>query len=259
MKAMNYLLVGGVAALIIAERVFARRPGREAEPRRTLRNLALGATALAVVQTIEAPLTAALAARGERTGTGLVRLLPQPLRDLAAFLLLDWSMYLWHRATHRVPLLWRLHRVHHLDRDLDMSTALRFHMLDMLVSQGLRVAQLRLIGPSPAAWRAWSGFFGAAVLFHHSNLALSPQLERRLRLVLVTPAMHDIHHNAERDRTDSNWSSGLSLWDRLHGSWRGDLDLAVAIGIPAYGPADARLETSMRMPFLPPRDDWTAA
>ena len=244
-----------VAGLLIAERTRPRRPRTQAEPARTVRNLVLGGLAMTVVATLQQPRARALAVRVEADRLGLAQRLPTPwLRDAAAFLALDYTMYLWHVATHRVPLLWRLHLVHHLDLDMDASTALRFHAVDMAVSVPLRLAQVRLLGVSPRALAAWEAFFNASVLFHHSNLRLPG--DAALAWLLTTPGMHDIHHRAEPDATNANWSSGLSVWDRLHGTLR-LTPSAAGIGVAAYrDPADTTLVAALALPFVPQRDAW---
>ncbi|MBP0443828.1 sterol desaturase family protein [Roseomonas sp. SSH11] len=247
-------------AIFLAERRAPLRRRGQAEPARTLRNLAMGALSMAVVAAVEGPVTRRLARHAEGRRRGLAQCLPLPAwaRDAAAFLLMDYTIYLWHVLTHKVPALWRLHLVHHIDLDLDASTALRFHAVDMLVSVPWRAAQVALLGVSPRALRAWQGFFFLSVLFHHSNLRLPARLERVLALVLTTPRMHGIHHSTVREETDSNWSSGLSFWDRLHGTFR--LDVAqrdLRIGVPAYrDPAETALRPSLAMPFRAQRDDW---
>lgn len=247
-------VVAGVAlaALLIAERRRPHRVRTQAGPQRTLINLALGGAALAVVAGGQGG-TQRLAGRVAARRRGLAQALPTPLlRDAAAFLLLDYTMYLWHVATHRVPVLWRLHRVHHVDLDMDASTALRFHAADMALSIPLRRAQVRLLGVSPRALAVWEAFFGASVLFHHANLRLAG--DARLAWLLTTPGMHDIHHRADQLATDSNWSSGLSLWDRLHGTLR-LTPSAAPIGVPGY-PGAVGLRDLLALPFTPGRDDW---
>ncbi len=255
------LAVAGVAALLLAERQRPLRRPTQREPARLARNLVMGALSMAVVALAEGPLVRRLVARGERRGWGLVRRLPLPAlaRDAAAVLALDYTIYLWHVLTHKVPLLWRFHLVHHVDLDLDSSTALRFHAVDMLISIPWRAAQVLLIGPSQRAFTAWQGFFFASVLFHHSNLRLPARLERGLAAVLTTPRMHGIHHAAVRALTHSNWSSGLSLWDHLHGTFRLDVpQRAIRVGVPAFrDPAQTRLAPSLAQPFRRQRDAWT--
>ncbi|HYZ63223.1 MAG TPA: sterol desaturase family protein [Acetobacteraceae bacterium] len=255
------LLIGAFAlAVIVGERRYRLRRPTQAEPRRSARNVALGALALATVQTFENPVVQPLASCVERRRIGLAQRLPVPAwaRDGLAFLLLDYSIYLWHILTHRVPALWRFHLVHHIDMDLDSTTALRFHAADMAISVPYRAAQVVLLGASPRALRLWRAFFFLSVMFHHSNLRLPFRLERVLARVLTTPRMHGIHHSTVRSQTETNWSSGLSVWDHLHGTFRLDVPQdAIRIGVPAYrDPAELAVVPSLLMPFLPERDAW---
>lgn len=247
---------GALLGLLVLERTRALRPRAEPGSRRLARNALLGAMSLGVVQVLQQPMAEPLAQLVERRRFGLAQRLPVPpiLRDAAAFLFLDWTIYLWHVGTHRVPALWRLHRVHHVDLDLDASTALRFHLVEMAVSIPYRAAQIILGGVSPRALQLWQSFFFAAVLFHHSNLRLPPALERRLGRLLVTPRMHGVHHHAVLRDTDSNWSSGLSIWDRLHGTYREAPQNAARIGVETYADP-VGIEESLRLPFQQ-RRDW---
>jgi hypothetical protein len=156
---------------------------------------------------------------------------------------MDYTIYLWHIATHHFAFLWRFHLVHHVDLDLDMTTALRFQAADMALSTPYPAVQVALIGVSPRALSVWQGWFFLSVLFHHSNLRLPERMERILALALTTPRMHGIHHSTVREETDPNWSSGFSFWDRLHGTFRNDVPQAeIAIGVPGYpDPAEIRL------------------
>jgi len=253
-------MAAAAVAIFVAERRWPLRGRTEAGAPRAARNVALGAMSIAVVALVQTPLTQPLAARAGRRRRGLVQRLPLPAwaRDALAFLLMDYTIYLWHRATHRSPFLWRFHLVHHLDLDLDSTTALRFHAADMAISVPYRLAQVALIGTSPRALRLWQSWFFLSVLFHHSNLRLPEALERILARLLTTPLMHGIHHSAAREETDSNWSSGLSIWDHLHGTFRCHRP-AVPIGLPAYRSADdVGLVRSLALPFSAQRDAWLA-
>ena len=253
-------LVVAAAAIFLAERRAPLRCPSQAEPSRTIRNLVMGALSMAVVAAVEGPVARGLARRAERRRTGLAQRLPLPTwgRDAVAFLLMDYTIYIWHVLTHKVPLLWRLHLVHHVDLDLDASTALRFHAVDMLVSLPWRAAQVALLGVSPRAFGVWQRFFFLSVLFHHSNTRLPERLEGALAWVLTTPRMHGIHHSTVREETDSNWTSGLSFWDRLHRTFRWDVrQHDLQIGVPAYrDPAELELCPSLEMPFRPQRNAW---
>jgi sterol desaturase/sphingolipid hydroxylase (fatty acid hydroxylase superfamily) len=242
-----WLAAAAITGLLLAERLRPKRLRTQPEPARTLTNLALGAMSLAVVAGVQRPLAERLAPRVVARRQGLAQALGGPAwqRDLVAMLLLDWSMYHWHVATHRVDWLWRLHRVHHIDMDMDASTALRFHALDVAISVPLRLAQVRLFGVSPRALAVWEGFFFASVLFHHADIDVPG--DDRLSLLLTTPGMHDIHHRADAESLDSNFSAGISLWDRLHGTFS-DKASPAPIGIPGGGPQG--LVAALEMPFV---------
>lgn len=252
-------LMGAAALAILAgERRRPLRGRTRPDLQRLPVNIAMGVMSMAAMAAVEAPLTRALARRVERDRLGVAQALPGPAwaRDAAGFLLMDYTTYVWHVLTHKVPWLWRLHLVHHLDLDLDASTALRFHAVDMVVSAPFRLAQVLVSGPGPRALELWRGWFFLSVLFHHSDLRLPKGWDRRLAWVVTTPRMHGIHHMAERDRTDSNWSSGLSFWDRLHGTFRLDVPQRdQPIGVKAYR-EPVGLRRSLRLPFGRQHDAW---
>ena len=256
--ATTFAMAAGAVAILVAERRHPLRRQTQAEPRRKLTNLALGITASLTISLAQTPVIEPLARRAVAKRHGLVQRLPLPdwARDGLGIVLMDYTFYLWHVLTHKVPALWRLHLVHHVDLDMDASTALRFHVVDMVVSAPWHFAQVALIGLSPRGVRLWRTFFYLSILFHHSNIRLPERWERRLARILTTPRMHGIHHSAVQDRTNSNWSSGLSWWDHLHRTFRLDVDQA-AIGVPAYREAaEVALRPALALPFRRQRNDW---
>jgi sterol desaturase/sphingolipid hydroxylase (fatty acid hydroxylase superfamily) len=136
----------------------------------------------------------------------------------ADLLLLDFLIYWWHRANHRVKFLWRFHAVHHLDGFLDTTSALRFHFGEVLLSALARAAVIAALGIPLASVLAFEALLLVATVFHHSNLKLPAPLERALAAVIVTPSIHWVHHHAVRRDTDANYATILSLWDPLFGS-----------------------------------------
>jgi sterol desaturase/sphingolipid hydroxylase (fatty acid hydroxylase superfamily) len=256
------LVAGTFLALALVER---RRPLRRAvEPGlpRTGRNFAIAALGAVAVQVAEMPIASRAARAVERHHWGLVKRLRLPLwlEVPVVLLLLDYTLYVWHVLTHRVPLLWRFHAVHHIDLDLDASTAVRFHFGELTVSTPWRVAQVLLIGVSPLTLSIWQTGLLMSILFHHSNVQLPIGVERRIGRVFVTPRMHGIHHSQVRDETDSNWSSGLTLWDSLHGTLRLNVpQRAITIGVPAFqDPADVTLPRMIALPFESQKPHWVA-
>ncbi|WP_207456424.1 sterol desaturase family protein [Azospirillum sp. SYSU D00513] len=247
------LAFGAFGALLWMER---RRPlRREVEPRwrHDARNLAVAAVSTATLQIVQKPVIGPLAELVEERRWGLLKRsgLPPWAEIPLAVLAMDYTLYLWHVLTHRVPWLWRLHRVHHADLDLTATTALRFHAAEMALSVPWRAAQILLIGVGPRALGIWQKALLASILFHHANLRLPPALERRLVAFIVTPRMHGIHHSDQPEEADSNWSSGLTLWDRLHGTLRLDVPQeAITIGVHTHAdPAALTLPRLLGMPF----------
>ena len=242
-----------VAAVIIGERKRPLRKRVRKTAPRTLRNVAMGASCALVIAAVEEPLTKRIAQSNLRHGKGLARKLPRPLRILGGVAAMDYGFYLWHVATHKVPFLWRFHLIHHLDPDMDASTAMRFHTVDMLVSLPWRLVQVRLAGVSPKSLALWRHCFNFSILFHHANLRLPGKWDERLSVVLTTPKMHGIHHSNVRTERDSNWTSGFSFWDRLHGTFRQDVrqeDLVIGVSDPA-AEEDETLENTLTAPFKP--------
>jgi sterol desaturase/sphingolipid hydroxylase (fatty acid hydroxylase superfamily) len=137
---------------------------------------------------------------------------------LLDLLLLDFLIYWWHRANHVLPFLWRFHAIHHLDRFLDTTTAVRFHAGEVLLSALARAVVILLLALPFSSVLVFETLVLAATLFHHSNLRLPPRLERALSLVVVTPSIHWVHHHRRRIDTDANYATVLSLWDRLFSS-----------------------------------------
>jgi sterol desaturase/sphingolipid hydroxylase (fatty acid hydroxylase superfamily) len=247
------VVAGTFLTLAILER---RRPLRRAvEPgvRRTGRNLAIATIGSIAVSLAETPIVTRVAAMVERRRWGLVKWLRLPLwlEVSAAVVLMDYTLYLWHVLTHRVPALWRFHAVHHIDLDLDASTAVRFHFGELALSTPWRAAQVIAIGTSPLALSIWQTGLLVSILFHHSNLELPLDVERHLSRVIVTPRMHGIHHSVVRGETDSNWSSGLSVWDWLHRTLRLNVpQLEITIGVPGFRSIDdVGLARMLALPF----------
>lgn len=255
--------LGAVGLLLALERQRPLRRRVEPQWRHDVRNGIFAAGAALTVRLAEKPLVEALAQRAERRRLGLVpRLrLPRAVATVLTLLLLDYTLYVWHVGTHRVPLLWRFHRVHHVDLDLTASTALRFHFIEMLLSVPWRLAQVALIGVPPRVLKTWQSLTLASILFHHSNLRLPWRLERQLARLVVTPRMHGIHHSVAEDQTNSNWSSGLTVWDWLHGTLRLDVpQQEIVVGVPAYRKRrELTLGAMVTMPFWRRRDDWQPA
>jgi sterol desaturase/sphingolipid hydroxylase (fatty acid hydroxylase superfamily) len=182
---------------------------------------------LVVLNTLVARLAFPLAAVGmavlaQARGWGLLNIVPLPvgLAIPAAVLLLDLAIYGQHVLFHTVPFLWRLHRMHHADLEFDVTTGLRFHPGEIVVSMLIKLAVVVLLGAAPVAVLIFEVALNATSMFNHGNVRLPPWLDRVLRLVLVTPDMHRVHHSIDRHETDSNFGFNVPWWDRLFGTYR---------------------------------------
>lgn len=252
----TFTVLGAFAGLVMLEQRYPlRRQTHEPKATRDIRNLAVAGLAAVAVQLAERPVTNRLTLRVRRQRIGLLpRLnLPARLDTLLGCILLDATLYHWHYLAHKIPLLWRFHRVHHADLDMDASTGIRFHAGEMLISVLFRAAQVRLFGISRRALSLWNTLLLIEVMFHHSNVELPERTERWLSKLIVTPRLHGIHHSLIPDELNSNWSSGLTLWDHLHRTYRrsaregdGWLDIGVA---ELREPGQVTLPKLLAMPF----------
>jgi sterol desaturase/sphingolipid hydroxylase (fatty acid hydroxylase superfamily) len=212
--------LGTLAAMALWE--FAA-PDRRAEIPRLIRwtnNLAIVALDTALVRLLIPLLPVAAASWATAQGWGLLSPLPLWLAIPIAFLLLDLLIWGQHLMMHHVPALWRLHRMHHSDTHLDASTGLRFHPLEILLSTLIKIAAVIVLGAPALAVIAFEIALNATSLFTHANIRLPDRTESLLRRLIVTPALHRIHHSVLPEETNSNYGFNLSLWDRLFGTLR---------------------------------------
>lgn len=254
------IVVGTFIVLVWLERLRPLRHEVEPKLRRNARNLAVAAVGAVALWLAERPVAMALASAGEAQDFGLLRLVSLPgwIEVALALLLLDYTLYVWHVLNHKIPFLWRFHVAHHVDLDLDASTAFRFHVGELTLSIAWRAAQIVIIGVSPFALSVWQTALLVSTLFHHSNVRLPVGFERWINHLVVTPRMHGIHHSVVREETNSNWSSGLTIWDRLHGTLRLNIAQAeITIGVPAYQkPEEVSLAATLAIPFKRQRPYW---
>ncbi|WP_421867267.1 sterol desaturase family protein [Pararhizobium sp.] len=188
-------------------------------------------------------------------GYGLLPMLGMPplIGGILAFVILDFAIWLEHVFFHKVPLFWRIHRVHHADTGLDLTTALRFHPLEIMLSVLWKSAVILAIGAPPESVLVFEIVLNGAAMFNHANLKLPGRIDGLLRRLIVTPDMHAIHHSTEPDETDSNYGFNLSIWDRLFSTYRGRSQHppdVMGIGLAQYrNPLPYRLFWSLFLPF----------
>lgn len=219
-----FRLVIFVSAFILFSALEAIAPRRQRSQTRLARwttnaGLLVIATGLVRLLAFVAPILAltAASALALEFGWGLFNLIVLPLwlEIVLAVTLLDLAIWFQHYITHKVPLLWRLHRVHHADRDLDASSALRFHPVEIVFSAAFKLGVAFLIGPAILAAILFEVLLNATAIFNHANLAIPQRFDRILRLLIITPDMHRVHHSALRKEHDTNFGFCLSVWDRL--------------------------------------------
>lgn len=210
----------------------------------TLRLIAFAVPLLAVGAAIDA----------EAQGWGLFNELSLPLwlEVVVVILIFDFAIWLQHLITHKVPLLWRLHRVHHADVDMDVTTAIRFHPLEIALSMLLKIGLVYLLGPAAIAIVLFEIILNGTAMFNHSNLALPAWMDRAVRKVLVTPDMHRVHHSVHRSEHDSNYGFALSIWDRLFGTYIAQPAAghdAMQVGLEWQDDRPSQLGWSLALPF----------
>ena len=188
-------------------------------------------------------------------GWGLLNAIAVPawLAFVIAIVLFDLIIWAQHVLFHKVPLLWRLHRMHHADLDIDVTTGIRFHPVEILLSMGIKLGAVVALGAPALAVMVFEVLLNATSMFNHSNVRMSPGLDRTLRLILVTPDMHRVHHSILTRETHSNFGFNLPWWDRLLGTYRAQPaggHEAMTIGLPQFrDPAELRLDQMLLQPL----------
>lgn len=210
----------------------------------TLQIMAVALPALAVGASLDAHVM----------GWGLFNQISAPLwiEILLAILIFDFAIWLQHLITHKVPILWRLHRVHHADRDIDVTTAIRFHPVEIAFSMVLKIGLVYLLGPAVLAIVLFEILLNGTAMFNHANIKLPLALDAIVRKVLVTPDMHRVHHSIHRNEHDSNYGFSLSIWDRLFGTYIAQPAAGheeMTIGLEWQDDRPSRLSWSLLLPF----------
>ena len=212
---------GVFCSMSLWELAAPRRRHTVSKPLRWANNLALVVLNSVLLRALFPAAAVGVAAFATQQGWGLFNYFAVPLwmAMLVSVVLLDFVIYLQHVMFHAVPLLWRLHRVHHADLDIDVTTGIRFHPIEIMLSMLIKVVVILALGPPVMAVVIFEVLLNATSLFNHGNVRMSPALDRVLRLLLVTPDMHRVHHSIEEDETNSNFAFNLSIWDRLFGTY----------------------------------------
>ena len=213
--------LGILVLMALWETLSPRRPVKVSRARHWLNNLSLVVLNTLILRLVFPAAAVGVAVVSQANGWGLLNLLDWPLvyKVILSVVLLDFIIWLQHVMVHAIPVLWRLHRVHHADPDYDTTTGLRFHPLEILFSMLIKFSAIVLMGPPVVAVIIFEVILNGMAMFNHGNVSLPARLDRWLRFLLVTPDMHRVHHSVEDHETNSNFGFNLSVWDRLFGTY----------------------------------------
>jgi sterol desaturase/sphingolipid hydroxylase (fatty acid hydroxylase superfamily) len=251
------LFLFAFAVLGCWERAAPRRASLLPKAQRWFSNLTLAFLNVFAVRIVAPAAAIGIAAIAEQRGSGVLHSVawPQPLEILLAVIVLDLAIYLQHVMFHAVPLLWRLHRVHHADLDFDVTTGTRFHPLEILLSLAIKAGVIMALGASVSAVLIFEIALNLASMFNHANVRIPRTVDAALRTVVVTPDMHRVHHSVYHDETDRNFGFCLPWWDHIFGTYRGQPRNGheqMLIGVPSC--RDARrcdtVSGTLLMPFF---------
>ncbi len=246
---------GVLICMALLELLIPKRPLTAPKPARWFANLGIVALNTLALRLL-LPVTAIGAASfANMHGWGLLNILS--LHSITALLLaivlLDLAIYAQHLLFHAMPILWRLHMVHHADHDIDVTTGLRFHPIEILLSMLIKIGVVIAIGAPMEAVLLFEIVLNGMAMFNHANIHLPAKLDRLLRLFIVTPDMHRVHHSEEKHETNSNYGFNLSVWDRLFGTYTPQPELGhtgMRIGLTQFHSANTHtLRWMLSAPF----------
>ena len=250
------LFFGIFAVMALWEILSPRRPLTQSKGQRWFSNISLVVFNTLLLRLLFPTATLGAAYYAQHNNWGLFNQfeIPSSLVVVLSVLLLDLLIYWQHRIVHVVPLFWRFHRVHHVDPDLDVTSGARFHPVEIIFSMLIKISAILLLGVPPLAALIFEAILSSMAMFNHSNINLPERLDRIIRLFVVTPDMHRVHHSTIRRECDSNYGFNLSIWDRLFGSYtaapeRGQLGMTLGVKGISDPTTTIRLKGMMLLPF----------
>lgn len=251
--------------MLLLESLIPRHPTVDSKIRRIGINLSITGLDIILVRLIFGAAAVGAAVFAQEKHWGMLNYVDWPFgfEMAVTVVFLDLMIYIQHVVVHMIPFFWRFHVVHHSDRDLDVSTGLRFHPLEILVSMLYKIGIIFALGPTPLAVMVFEAILNGMAQFSHSNIKLPLALDRVLRWLIVTPDMHRIHHSVVVNETNSNFGFNLSIWDRFLGTYNENakkLQPEIQIGIDEYQKAeDVTLVKLLLMPFRKAPQSYTMA
>lgn len=249
------IFVGVLVIMSILETLLPLRERRLKRVDRWFTNLGLVVLGSLVIRVMGPFIAVVAASMATANGWGLIPLLNLPIyiEIVLGVVLLDLALYWQHVASHKIPFIWRFHRVHHADRDMDATTGVRFHPIESAMSMLYKCVIVLIVGPAVIAVVIFEIILNASALFNHANVRLPKWLDRILRALVVTPDMHSVHHSVLPNETNSNYGFFLSIWDKIFGSYIANPKLnpdSINIGLPIYqSKKPASLVWSLKLPF----------
>jgi sterol desaturase/sphingolipid hydroxylase (fatty acid hydroxylase superfamily) len=253
---IRFIVFLGVFLLMLAlESVIQRHPTVDSKKNRLKINLALTGIDILVVRLVFGAAAVGAAQFAEINGWGIFNYLDlwSGLEIIAVVIILDLMIYIQHVVVHMIPFFWQFHIVHHSDLDLDVSSGLRFHPIEIMGSMLFKIGLVFALGPAPIAVVIFEAVLNGMSQFSHSNITLPEKLDRLLRFVIVTPDMHRIHHSVEKMETSSNFGFNLSIWDRFLGTYIQDAKREqpkITIGVDQFRTSEElSLKNLLLMPF----------
>jgi len=254
------IFISVLVLMALAESLFPKRDRNLPRKTRWTTNLGITAINVAVLRLL-GPISAVAAANyALDNGWGLLSHLPIPLpfyvEVILAIVILDLAIYFQHVMSHKLPILWRFHKVHHADRDIDVTTGIRFHPVEAALSMIYKCGVILLLGPATLAVIVFEILLNASPMFNHANVSLPKSVDRLLRLIIVSPDMHRVHHSEIPQETNSNYGFFLSIWDRIFRTYipqpqKGHQDMV--IGLSEYQTdKPASFLWSIKIPFYSP-------
>jgi sterol desaturase/sphingolipid hydroxylase (fatty acid hydroxylase superfamily) len=249
------IFIGLFVLLAVLETVAPRRDPLPVKARRWFTNILIVVLDSLLVRLVFRTAAVGGALWAAQSGIGLFNMVEVPFwfAFIVSIAVLDLAVWAEHVASHKVPLFWRIHRMHHSDTDFDLTTAVRFHPIEIVLSMAWKYLVVLLIGAPALSVLVFEIILNGAAMFNHSNVRLPLWLDRWLRLVIVTPDMHRVHHSIDRRETDSNYGFNLSIWDRLFGTYIAQPDKGhdgMKIGLPQWqDERPTRLDWTLMVPF----------
>lgn len=249
------IFAGALLLFSCLEALFPRRERVQGRLRRWATNFSLVVSGTLSLMILGPLIAVGVAAWANQNNWGILNLIDLPvwIEFLLAFLVLDFSIWLQHVATHKIPVLWRLHKVHHADRDLDASSGVRFHPIEILLSMLFKCIIVLWLGPMVVAVVVFEIVLNATAIFSHANLKVPGKLDQSLRKLIVTPDMHRVHHSVIMQESQTNYGFNFSFWDRLFGTYQSEPvkgQTKMTLGLhDAQGSETQTLKWSLWLPF----------